>query len=159
MVNSHKHILDQAGGFQHCKAMPPECASFWHDFSTIACWQGGAAETSVTGKWGIMKVTCFKGSFQELYQFHGKFVSPRTKATVVLANRRRSITWWWMCENDTPKQNSTPRFSPREEIGRTNHMWQCQSCCLMHCSGTFRYCSDADNMRTCLGLHSTVVKW
>lgn len=137
----------------------PESASFWQDFSIIACWQRGAAETSVTGKWGIMKVTCFKGSFQELYQFHGKFVSARTKAIAALANRRRSITWRRMWENDIPKQNSTPHFSPRGENGRTNHMWQCQSCCLMHCSGTFRYCRDVDNIRTSLGLHSTEVKW
>lgn len=159
MVNSHKHIVDYPGGFQHCKTMPHEYASFWHDFNITACWQRGAAETSMIGEWAIMKVTCFKGSFQELYQFHGKFVSPKTKATAALANRRRSITWWWMCENDTPKQNSTPCFSPRGENGRTNHMWQCQSCCLMHCSGTFRYYSHVDNIRTCLGLHCTVVKW
>lgn len=64
-----------------------------------------------------------------------------------------------MWENDIPKQNSTPHFSPRGENGRTNHMWQCQSCCLMHCSGTFRYCRDVDNIRTSLALHCTEVKW
>lgn len=157
VLNSYKQILDQSGGFQHCTARLPECANFWHDFSIIVCWKRAAAETSMTGKWGIRKMLCFTGSFL-LYQFHGKFVSPRTKVTA-LANRRRSITWWWMCENDTPKQNCTPRFFPRGESRRTNHMWQCQSRCLMVCSGTFSHYSDVDNIRTCLGLHSIAVKW
>lgn len=108
------------------------------------------------GSYGIMMLTCFKESFQELYWFHGKCVSLRIKATATLANKRRSITWWWMCENDTPKQTSTPHFSSRGENGRINYMWQCQSCCLMHCSGTSRYYSDVDNIRP---VWSCITQW